>query len=109
MCGPEEEKRNRYGDRKQEIRMVEDVEEKERERERILPDEPSSRVHNLRLQSRVESRRGASFRGPSPLGPIDLERAERSIAGPPKIGSRVGVRKYIYICIRSFYFNFPHW
>jgi len=28
MCGPEEEKRKKYKDREQEIRMVEDVEEK---------------------------------------------------------------------------------
>jgi len=60
--------------------------ERERDREGALPDEFSPRVHDLRLQSRVESRRGASFRDPSPLGP-------RSISSAPSPGFRLIRRK----------------
>lgn len=66
---------------------------RENERERVLPDESSLWVHNLQLQSRAESRRGASFRDPSPLGPICLERAKRSAHVRQKVGSRRGVRE----------------
>jgi len=95
MCGPEEEKRDRYRDREQ-IRMVEDAEKGEREGEtsQMSPLLDSMICSSSLASSPVEAHH------PSPVGLIDLERAQKDRSRP------AGNRKVFAEIVKFFYVTF---